>query len=92
MQSNAQLGSKPAKYVLSLLITLSLSLPIETSHALEQGNLKQCQRYRDLQQQYTEKRRRGGSKSQMRRWQQQRNHYSRQYSLYNCRVHRRYLR
>ncbi|RDE24929.1 hypothetical protein DV711_04935 [Motiliproteus coralliicola] len=76
----------------SILFSLLLVLPLDTAVASEQADLKQCQRYRDLQQQYTEKRRRGGSKTQMRRWQQQRNHYSRLYSRHNCRVHRRYLK
>ncbi|WP_421862318.1 hypothetical protein [Motiliproteus sp.] len=81
----------PFRYLQAVLLSLVLGLSAETAVALEQGSLKECQRYRDLQQQYTEKRRRGGSKSQMRRWHQQRNHYSRLYSRHNCRIHRRYL-
>ncbi|HEY5718647.1 MAG TPA: hypothetical protein VIS52_09145 [Motiliproteus sp.] len=72
-----------------LLLVWLVAMP--NSHA-ESSRLLQCQRIKDQIAKVTDQRRAGGSATQMRRWQQQRNHYRQRYGELDCKTLREVLK
>ena len=75
-------------FVLLCLITLYPN----AGYSYQQGTISQCQRIQDRIDRYTDKRRQGGSKAQMKRWQKSRNQAHSDYGRLNCKSQRRYLK